>query len=143
MIALFFALTSLCPKMGTGTFYFAEKIVQEETKDSFFGALRVEDSIINIQVSYPDTQRYTIRGDSIYMFEGQDTIVVYRKGLLSLILNQGRDDKFRHIPFAGGCIVLPSDTLLPDSIYVYGKRTIDSLKAEKDNFKVFIKFWRK
>ncbi len=143
MIVFLLVFMSLCPKMGTGTFYFSERLIQEEGKDSFYGVIQVKESSIDVETFYPDTQRYRVKGDSIYMFGEQDTMVIYRKGIFSTIMELISDGKYRRIPLDEGCIILPTDSLLPDSVYVFGKKYIDSVKVVKQNsLEVFVKFWR-
>ncbi len=144
MKGILLLLMSLCPRLGTGTFYFSEKMIEGESQDSFYGLIHAGKSEISMLVLYPDTQRYLIRADSVYMFQQDDTIVVYRKGLFSLLLDIEKSNYASWKKIRNGCVVVPRDTLFPDSVYIFGRSLVDSIRIiDKDSgADIFVKLMR-
>ncbi len=142
MTSLFLLILSLCPSIGTGTIHFVETIKHQESADTFRGIMAVEDSTIRMDVWYPDSQKYLLKNDSLYMFSGRDTIVAYRKGLLSLLFDLNNNASLKKISFEHGCEVIPYDTLMPDTIYLFGQEFIDSLRARWQDSEINIRLWR-
>ncbi|GEM_PF-6111261 len=131
MIALF----SLCPVLDTGKFYFTEIMYNAESVDTFQGTVFVSpQKTIRMSVEYPERQLYTYRFDSIYMISPEDTQVIFKRGIGKIVFG-GRDSLFIKKPFKGGCMVLPKDTSVNDTLFIYGTRYIDSLTFASENTK--------